>query len=180
MEDNKPNFSLDDLINDLDNKVEELNKAVGFSFDSSDKANNIKEKAVAVLDGAKDKALRIATSGDNKEIAYAIELIKDKSQSLYEDAIERINDINSKRKPSKLAEPANEISMADLQEVTKTIEEEAEVEEEKKEEELIEVNPIIVKEEQEEELTEEKEFPEISEKSINVLKEWLMPKGENE
>ena len=177
---NSNDNSVNEVIEDLKNKIDDLEKAAALS-DSSD-AKQIKDKAVEVLSrvgGRFAEAARKVT--DPEEIKAAVELVSARSKELYESSLDKIEEIsgnknirtaldNASAQAEELktkAEPILEDAVKDITELfgkTKdSIEEFA-----KREDVQQKVNAA------------KNETVELAEKGLAVLKEWLKPEGEDQ
>ena len=84
-----------ELAADLDEKIRGLDLAVS-SVDQSvnDKAMLIRNKAVSILNNVKEKSVDLSEAiGDEGELYAAVEAIRAKADSLYNEAIQKINDL---------------------------------------------------------------------------------------
>lgn len=87
--------SVNEIINDLKNKINNIS-SLGQNADKDKiaKVNDIKQKAIAVLTQVSNKigdTLNSATN--NEDLESAIEVIKIRSNKLYEDAVNKIDNI---------------------------------------------------------------------------------------
>lgn len=146
--------SINEVVEDLKKKVEELSKA-GNADDSEtlQKINAIKQKAIYVLNEASNKVTQTAEEfAESEEIEQAIEIVKIKSKELYENALQKINEISKKE------------VVEEAKEVAKDVKEE--------------INNFFEKEEVKDITESVKEVgTEIADKAVSTLKEWLKPEG---
>lgn len=148
--------SVNEIIDDLKNKINELSKAGEDADDSAiQKINEIKQKAIGVLNQASNKVIETAKDfSDSEEVQKGIEIVKVKSKELYDNAMSRINELSSSNKVEQVK--------GDVQEVIEEIKENVETFLEKEE-----VKEVVD--------TVKDKTNNIADKAINTLKEWLKP-----
>ena len=148
--------SVNEIVEDLKKKIDDISKAGnGADEESLRRINDIKQKAISVLNQASNKVMETAKNlSDSEEVQKGIEIVKVKSKELYDNALSRINELSS----SNIFEEVKQ----DVEEV---------IEEVKKD-----VGEIIEKEEVKEVVDTVKEkASELSEKAYSTLKDWLKP-----
>ena len=158
MEDNRrADVSISELIEDLDKKINDLNEAVSYSEqEAQDKCALVRNKVVTVLCSAKEEVLNLANEkSDAEELKEAVQLIRDRSASLYEEAIKRINEFNGRDIASLLSK---EEVLPEPQVIEESVEERHEMKKKTGEQQA--------------------EMSEVTRKALDVLKGWLSPDGD--
>ena len=100
MDNNTAYEYLSGLTADLDEKIRGLDLAVS-SVDQSvtEKAMLIRNKAVGILNNVKEKTVDLSEAiADNDELFSAIKTIEEKADSLYSEAIQKINALTALKK----------------------------------------------------------------------------------
>ena len=155
---------MNELVNDLNYKIEELNLTVSSADDSiREKAAQIGNKAASVLGNVRDKTIDLSREvNSEEELLSAIDTIRIKADSLYNEALQKISDLQAEATVLPENETKDDIEeliddeIADSKEEYQSFEEETtEAAEEKKAD--------IVR-------------SETSEKALEVLRDWLLPK----
>lgn len=142
-----------EVIDDLKKKIDELkNVGNGIDGESAIKINEIKQKAINVLSQASNKIIESAKDlPDSQELEKGLEIIKNKSKELYENATSRINkiinDANAKNNIESIETAIESIANEDIKE------------------EVVEEPTVI----------EDKEISNLSYEAIEILKGWLKP-----
>ena len=168
MDNNKASVYLSELINDLNEKIKALELAASGANDSvKEKAAHIKNKAVSVLNNAEDKIIELSeTITDGEELESAIDLIRKKSDNLFDEAVIKINELDREETDSE-----GEQTQDDIVELIKDDKEEFEEYKPQKrvtaEEDDIPVGDREVKA--------EPVRSEVTQKTLEVLKNWLAP-----
>lgn len=136
------NVSIDSLIADLDSKINELNEATKSTSDT--KTISIKDKAVSVLKGVKEKIISLSGEEiDPEELSEAVDVVVKRSKSLFDETIEKIREMNG-TSFEEIVEPVKEVT----KEVMSTVEKA------------------------------KKDQSNYTKKSVEILKEWLLPEEE--
>lgn len=88
--------NVNEIIEDLKNKIDEISKAgQDATGDALNKINEIKQKTIIVLSQASTKISDITNNvSDADEIELSLQIVKNKSKDLYENAINRINELS--------------------------------------------------------------------------------------
>ena len=155
MEDKYIEDSVKELVEDLKKKVEDLTAATQGSDEKiAESVNMVRDKAVKVFCEAAQKASQMAEEvKDDEEFNKAIAKMKVKSKELYENALEKINELKSTAASVDLKDTAESVKnnideFMNREEVKKTVD-----------------NAKLA-------------TVEIAEKALETLKGWLMPDGE--
>ena len=178
--------SVRETVEDLKKKIDALTLSCEDADESiADKVDSIKDKAVRVFSDVTDKLNYVAaTVSDEKELEQAIGVIKDKSKEFYDNAMSRISELKKEAAPE--PEKAEEV-----------LEEKKEEEKEKVEIDVVEevkkgIDDLIVdaregisgfmnREDVRETVDKAKAGAvDIAEKTLDILKGWLMPDGEDQ
>ena len=201
-EEKKVETSVDELVEDLKAKIDEITK-IGQAFDGQEKqrANEIVEKAVAILTNASNKVVETAKKfPESPEVLKGVEIVKAKSKDLYDNALAKLEEI----KKSDLVENATESikntveqiqNNQTVQNVVETISQGAEtvkqnvVEAVNTATETVKenVNEILEKPEVKEAIEKAGEVvekakvatTELADKALATLKEWFQPEDNN-
>lgn len=142
--------SINDIVEDLRTKIDELSNAgIQASGETLTKVNDIKRKAIDVLNQASLKVKEVANStADSQDIEKSIEIVKEKSKLLYDNALEKISELINPKVTIQVNETAKNIKK--------------------------EINDFFEKEESKFEQEEAKIVDvNIEEKAIETLKGWL-------
>ncbi len=86
---------LSELISNLDEKINELSMAISSADqDDNEKVRLIKDNAISVLNNVKEKSVELAkVITDEEELQAAFLSIRNKADSLYDEAMQKINDL---------------------------------------------------------------------------------------
>lgn len=142
--------NINDIVEDLRTKIDELSNAgIQASGETLTKVNDIKRKAIDVLNQASLKVKEVANStADSQDIEKSIEIVKEKSKLLYDNALEKISELINPKVTIQVNETAKNIKK--------------------------EINDFFEKEESKFEQEEAKIADvNIEEKAIETLKSWL-------
>ena len=119
MDNNTAYEYLSGLTADLDEKIRGLDLAVS-SVDQSvtEKAMLIRNKAVGILNNVKEKTVDLSEAiADNDELFSAIKTIEEKADSLYSEAIQKINDLQEEAVINKAQKAEEAMTMQDNEEL---------------------------------------------------------------
>ena len=119
MDNNTAYEYLSGLTADLDEKIRGLDLAVS-SIDQSvtEKAMLIRNKAVGILNNVKEKTVDLSEAiADNDELFSAIKTIEEKADSLYSEAIQKINDLQEEAVINKAQKAEEAMTMQDNEEL---------------------------------------------------------------
>lgn len=142
--------NINEIVEDLRTKIDELsNTGIQASGETLTKVNDIKRKAIDVLNQASLKVKEVANStADSQDIEKSIEIVKEKSKLLYDNALEKISELINPKVTIQVNETAKNIKK--------------------------EINDFFEKEESKFEQEEAKIADvNIEEKAIETLKSWL-------
>lgn len=142
--------NINEIVEDLRTKIDELSNAgIQASGETLTKVNDIKRKAIDVLNQASLKVKEVANStADSQDIEKSIEIVKEKSKLLYDNALEKISELINPKVTIQVNETAKNIKK--------------------------EINDFFEKEESKFEQEEAKIADvNIEEKAIETLKSWL-------
>ncbi len=180
MEDKYIEESVKEVIEDLKSKVDALTEAASGSDETvAEKVEAVKNKAVKVFQDVTERLKGLSESAANEEeLAKAISTIKDKSKDLYENALNKIDELRGGKKEGseseKDATPAEQKEDADpFTEVKKGIENivaDAKAE----------FDDFMHREDVKEAVDKAKvQAVDIAEKTLEILKGWLTPDGDD-
>ena len=119
MDNNTAYEYLSGLTADLDEKIRGLDLAVS-SVDQSvtEKAMLIRNKAVGILNNVKEKTVDLSEAiADNDELFSAIKTIEEKADSLYSEAIQKINDLQEEAVINKAQKAEEAMAVQDNEEL---------------------------------------------------------------
>ena len=119
MDNNTAYEYLSGLTADLNEKIRGLDLAVS-SVDQSvtEKAMLIRNKAVGILNNVKEKTVDLSEAiADNDELFSAIKTIEEKADSLYSEAIQKINDLQEEAVINKAQKAEEAMTMQDNEEL---------------------------------------------------------------
>ena len=119
MDNNTAYEYLSGLTADLDEKIRGLDLAVA-SVDQSvtEKAMLIRNKAVGILNNVKEKTVDLSEAiADNDELFSAIKTIEEKADSLYSEAIQKINDLQEEAVINKAQKAEEAMAVQDNEEM---------------------------------------------------------------
>ena len=155
--------SVKEVIEDLNKKIEDLTN-VGDCTDAETlaKVNEVKEKAISVLNLASKKVVDTAKDiADSEEVEKGIEIVKVKSKDLYDKAMIRINEIIGKENVNNIKEDINDVAdgVKDIAQNVKS-----------------DINDFFEKEEVKNAINNAKDTTvDIAEKALDTLRAWLKP-----
>ena len=152
--------SVRDVIEDLKVKIETLSQNCEDSDESvSEKLDVIKEKAVKVFNDAAVKLnAAVKQVSDEKELEQAIATVKEKSKEFYDNAMERISEV--KKQAVKKIDSAEKTDL--VEDVKKG------------------VSDFMNREDVRETVDKAKAGAvDIAERTLDILKGWLLPDGED-
>lgn len=161
------------FIEDLKEKSDFLNEGMQAEEDSyAEKANSIREKTMRVFKEVGDRLMAVKDGADEEQLLKTIGILKEKSEDLYEHALEKIDElkkegealISQDEEPE--AEETENLPAEDETEKAAGQEENEPAQPEEKEETVSLSAPPI--------------RSEISEKTLEILNGWLMPEREDE
>lgn len=119
MDNNTAYEYLSGLTADLNEKIRGLDLAVS-SVDQSvtEKAMLIRNKAVGILNNVKEKTVDLSEAiADNDELFSAIKTIEEKADSLYSEAIQKINDLQEEAVINKAQKAEEAMAVQDNEEL---------------------------------------------------------------
>ena len=119
MDNNTAYEYLSGLTADLNEKIRGLDLAVS-SIDQSvtEKAMLIRNKAVGILNNVKEKTVDLSEAiADNDELFSAIKTIEEKADSLYSEAIQKINDLQEEAVINKAQKAEEAMAVQDNEEL---------------------------------------------------------------
>lgn len=155
--------SVKEVIEDLNKKIEDLtNVGDGTDAETLAKVNEVKEKAISVLNLASKKVVDTAKDiADSEEVEKGIEIVKVKSKDLYDKAMIRINEIIGKENVDNIKEDINDVAdgVKDIAQNVKS-----------------DINDFFEKEEVKNAINNAKDTTvDIAEKALDTLRAWLKP-----
>ena len=152
--------NVSEVIEDLKKKISNLaNTNVEADEQAMQKINEIKQKAITVLSQASNKIVETANSiSDSEEIQKGIDIVTVKSKELYENAINKINELSSSDTVKQVKEEIETDVKQTIDEVKNSVEDFFEKDE---------VKDVIE--------TVKEKTDDITEKALGTLKEWLKP-----
>lgn len=163
MKDNSIEVLINELIDDLKLKIENISRiAQSDDLNIQNRLLEIRNKVINVLFAASDKLNDACGNYDDIEDLYkSIEIVKNKSNSLYDEAVKRILDLKGDEKAPVKEE---EIKISEEVVIEKpSMQENNEVYEEKIEDHVEQIDTVDEK---------------VSEIALDTLKGWLLPKGD--
>lgn len=91
--------NVNEVVEDLKTKIDGINEAAeDVEGDAKVKVNEIKDKAVSVLDAASEKVVETYKSiTDSEEVKNCIDVVKSKSKKLYDRTIAKIDEIKKSK-----------------------------------------------------------------------------------
>ncbi|MBR3250895.1 MAG: hypothetical protein IKF80_04215 [Erysipelotrichaceae bacterium] len=186
---------MSELTADLDEKIRGLDLAVS-SVDQSvnEKAMLIRNKAVGILNNVKEKSVDLSEAiADENELNSAVETIRKKADSLYSEAIQKIDDLQAEAAYAKEVEDSIKaketltvsddeglVDMTDIEDARDATDmDESETKDDI--EGLIDDGKIEYQQFERQEASAEKEKTEVersevTKKALEVLDDWLRPK----
>ena len=195
MDNNTAYEYLSELTADLDEKIRGLDLAVS-SVDQSvnEKAMLIRNKAVGILNNVKEKSVDLSEAiADENELNSAVETIRKKADSLYSEAIQKIDDLQAEAAYAKEVEDSIKaketltvsddeglVDMTDIEDARDATDmDESETKDDI--EGLIDDGKIEYQQFERQEASAEKEKTEVersevTKKALEVLDDWLRPK----
>lgn len=144
--------NVDEILEDLKNKIDELTKAgEGASGEALVRINEVKAKSINVLNQVSNKVIETANNvTDIDEIDSVVEMVSNKSKQLYENALTKINGL------------INPETVDDAKKLVKDVKKD--------------INDFFEREEVKNTIESAKEATvEITDKALDTLKEWLKP-----
>lgn len=144
--------NVDEILEDLKNKIDELTKAgEGASGEALARINEVKAKSINVLNQVSNKVIETANNvTDIDEIDSVVEMVSNKSKQLYENALTKINEL------------INPETVDDAKKLVKDVKKD--------------INDFFEREEVKNTIESAKEATvEIADKALDTLKEWLKP-----
>ena len=119
MDNNTAYEYLSGLTADLDEKIRGLDLAVSTVDQSvTEKAMLIRNKAVGILNNVKEKTVDLSEAiADNDELFSAIKTIEEKADSLYSEAIQKINDLQEEAVINKAQKAEEAMAVQDNEEL---------------------------------------------------------------
>ena len=193
--------SVKEVVEDLKKKIDTLTAiSEGADDEIAEKVLFIRDKAITVFNDVSEKLNQMGEQlTDKDEFDQAVNTIKARSKVLYENAMDRICELKKEMRPQEEVKPEEEVKEIEPQEEEKpeeeikeeTVEETEEktdfVEEVKKSvENIVEdagnrINEFVNREDVRETVVKAKAGAvDIAEKTLEILKGWLMPDGEDQ
>lgn len=193
--------SVKEVVEDLKKKIDTLTAiSEGADDEIAEKVLFIRDKAITVFNDVSEKLNQMGEQlTDKDEFDQAVNTIKARSKVLYENAMDRICELKKEMRPQEEVKPEEEVKEIEPQEEEKpeeeikeeTVEETEEktdfVEEVKKSvENIVEdagnrINEFVNREDVRETVVNAKAGAvDIAEKTLEILKGWLMPDGEDQ
>lgn len=158
MDNNTAYAYLSELEDDLNEKISELDSAVSYVDEKvREKAILIKDRAISVLNNVKEKSADLdKVITDEDELYTAVETIRSKADSLFNDAIQKISGLQAD-----VADAVGDETKDDIEEL---IDDGKETYQDFGSIETIETKKKV-----------EVARSEVTEKALEVLKDWLKP-----
>ncbi|MBR4471457.1 MAG: hypothetical protein IKS54_09145 [Erysipelotrichaceae bacterium] len=193
--------SVKEVVEDLKKKIDTLTAiSEGADDEIAEKVLFIRDKAITVFNDVSEKLNQMGEQlTDKDEFDQAVNTIKARSKVLYENAMDRICELKKEMRPQEEVKPEEEVKEIEPQEEEKpeeeikeeTVEETEEktdfVEEVKKSvENIVEdagnrIDEFVNREDVRETVVKAKAGAvDIAEKTLEILKGWLMPDGEDQ
>ena len=178
--------SVKEVVEDLKKKIDTLTAiSEGADDEIAEKVLFIRDKAIGVFNDVSAKLNQMGEQlSDKDEFDQALDTIKARSKVLYENAMDRICELKKEMRPQEEEKAEEEIE----EEAAENAEDKTDfVEEVKKSVENIvedagnKINEFVNREDVKETVDKAKAGAvEIAEKTLEILKGWLMPDGEDE
>ena len=194
--------SVKEVVEDLKKKIDTLTAiSEGADDEIAEKVLFIRDKAITVFNDVSEKLNQMSEQlTDKDEFDQAVNTIKARSKVLYENAMDRICELKKEMRPQEEVKPEEEVKEIEAQEEKENPEEEIKeetveeteektdfVEEVKKSvENIVEdagnrINEFVNREDVRETVVKAKAGAvDIAEKTLEILKGWLMPDGEDQ
>lgn len=194
--------SVKEVVEDLKKKIDTLTAiSEGADDEIAEKVLFIRDKAITVFNDVSEKLNQMGEQlTDKDEFDQAVNTIKARSKVLYENAMDRICELKKEMRPQEEVKPEEEVKEIEAQEEEEKPEEEIKeetveeteektdfVEEVKKSvENIVEdagnrINEFVNREDVRETVVKAKVGAvDIAEKTLEILKGWLMPDGEDQ
>lgn len=154
---------VNEIIEDLNKKIEDLTN-VGDCSDAATlaKVNEVKEKAIAVLNLASKKVVDTAKDfADSDEVEKGIEIVKVKSKELYDKAMFKINDIIGENNANDIKDNLGDVA-DDVKEIAVNVKND--------------IDEFFEKEEVKNAINNAKDVTvDVAEKALDTLRAWLKP-----
>ena len=158
MDNNTAYAYLSELEDDLNEKISELDSAVSYADEKvREKAILIKDRAISVLNNVKEKSADLnEVITDEVELYTAVETIRAKADSLYNEAMQKIRDLQ--------VDVADAVSDETKDDIEELIDDSKETYQDFGSRESIKTEKKV-----------EVARSEVTEKALEVLKDWLKP-----
>ena len=175
MEDRKIEESVRETIEDLKKKIDSLSEAAkDDDVTVAEKINTVKNKAVKVFQDVGERlGTLIENNADEEELSKAIDTIRTRSKDLYDSALNKINEIKGSVNGEEAPENKEEKQSDPFYEVTKSI---GNIVDDAKEG----IDTFMNRDDVKETVNKAKSSAvDIAEKTLEILRGWLKPEGDD-